>query len=428
MDDISAALPPDILDVVSDPRFHDVAAPVAEWIKQAVRAQSSSIELLRLQAELARQLISTQDQRRELEARIQGAAPDEPRTSIRRAIAQTKRLNRIVRDIANGMAWRALSFDRPRIRQLSMKPQTGALQIASLEHEFELATRHALSSGGLVIVNDLTDFLRFGDFTSVLDGNVEIVEVKSGKASAKDARARRQRARLDAKLRVLQDGQGHTADGSLARMVSAGQADTHWDVIATLLRTSTVSGSAYAQISDCLAVEVFRPLSIVESGRRLLPHNPFQGSRGLYVYDSYRYFQRLASNVAPVSIYPVDVNDRAAILTGSALVVSYFDLDRLVDALSAHGLNVTLPSDDALKVHDRLLPGQVAAHELDTPIVISRPGSPAVLSMPFTPLARIYAEFLSTESFASQIVELIDTAEVESFIFPRFVNENELWN
>lgn len=417
--------------LIADPNFQQLEGPVTTWIEESRSHRRNAAELLRIQSELITQILYFQDERRkyELDER-QADNPSSIAVELKESIAYARRGVQIVRDIADGIAWRTLQYDRPAIRELARKPQTGAL-LPGVDTALAAAISHSKRTGDIVFINDLTNFVRFGDFTAVGGGGITITEVKSGRGSARSGKAKRQRKALDEKLDFLNTGTGVWADGSQARLIHCvTRARSHVPEVADLLRQSLETGCAYTRISDALAVEVVRPPVLVRLGHTEPAfHNPFKQSPRPYVYHTLKRFELWSANIAPVSIFPFDAQDCAAILTGAVWILSYCNLGNVIRCLRRRGLKASLPSSESLKSTVGLRPGEYIYHEFDAPLTVARPGG-MVLGMSLASLARMFCEFLDEESFADQMEEAVDYIQQDPALLAGigFANEADLWD
>ena len=418
--------------VIADPAFQKLAGPVADWIEGSRNHRHDPVQLLDLQRELAAQILYFQEQRREFEADERLDDEHSPmKIELEKGVAHAKRGIRIVKDIADGIAWRALSYDRLAIRQMANKPHTGALVLDSLQPELAAAIAHAERTGHVVVVNDLTNFLRFGDFTAVGDGRVTVAEIKQGRGSARSGKARKQRKKLEKTLGFLNAGVGVAPDGSPAVLLpTAARARSHMREVQQLFRESAERGCAYARLTDSLAVEVIRPeLIIDQDATRIVFHNPFSQSPRCLVHHTYELFDAWSPNVAPFSIFPLAASDCAAILTGSAGVFAYLNLDNVIRCFRRRGLVAHLPSVQQIESLAHLRPGEYVHHEFDAPITVGkRGGTPFEMSLASLP--RVFGEFLDEESLADQLEEVLNFPADEELLLVGvgFANEADLWD
>lgn len=403
---------------------------LSSFMEGSLRLRHDPAGLLDLQAEMANALLSLQENQRKLEA--EKDTEDEDR-ELEHKVGICKRLQLIIRHIADGIAWRSLNYDRMSIQQLVLKPQTGHIQRETAIQEFTEAGRHLLKTGELIIMNDLTNFLRYGDFTSVGPRGITIHEVKAGVGAAKSGHSQRQKRKLAQVMEFLAAGERRTSEG-LQRLVRyKSEPRAHLNDLRDLVATARNKGSAHARLSDCLAADVILIEEMAErlnAGKKSPIHNPFEQSRDSTVFHSLQWFSRFARNLAPYSLFPLPVEDRMDIMTGAVWVVTYFNWGNLLRCLRRRDLLAKLPDRSETARNADFLPGQVAKHELDSPLVVARRRNGPTQLISLAALARVFVEFLDEESFADTVEEKLDSAapQEEVLMFNAFESEHELWD
>ena len=94
--------------------------------------------------------------------------------------------------IGDSVAWRTLGYDRFVTELLITHNQTGGLNALSGPTELQVARRIVEDEGSFVILNDLTNCLRFGDITVVSKNGIRLEEVKQSQVeSGKKAKGSR---------------------------------------------------------------------------------------------------------------------------------------------------------------------------------------------------------------------------------------------
>ncbi len=111
-------------------------------------------------------------------------------------LATTKRLIVILQQIMDALAWRVLEYDRAKILLMSDHHNTGHLDETILDDLIK-AKRIVDNNNAIVLVNDLTNILRYGDLTIIQSGTIDIRENKSGNASGRNPRVRDQQRNLN---------------------------------------------------------------------------------------------------------------------------------------------------------------------------------------------------------------------------------------
>jgi hypothetical protein len=351
---------------------------------------------------------------------------------IQKAIAVSRRLAHIIRQIADGIAWRTLRYDRALIYQLAMKPQTGHLDLETTAQEFSAASERLRRSGNLVVMNELTNGLRHGDYTFVdSDAFVGIVEVKAGRGSKQSGRATRQRRKLKQVVEFVTKGTGLTLAGPSARFFHRRELKSHLCEISDVIQQAKVDGSAHARLSDCLAVEAWYMQKLVDEKRKPRRQDPFAQSRQASSYSNLDFFARFARNLAPYSVFPFSDEDCTDLMTGAIWLITHFSHGNLVRCLRRRGLSVEVPTKEQMQTYASLDLADKRLHEDDVAIRLSRPRDPRVLILRQALLGRHLYEFLDEESFADAAEELLDQTSIEDIglaFFPSYANEQELWD
>jgi hypothetical protein len=319
------------------------------------------------------------------------------------------------------------------IHELASKPQTGHIELDAADQEIRAAAKHVEETGDLVVLNDLTNCLRYGDFTSVGQNGIGIHEVKASARAARSGQATRQKKKIQEAVEFISRRERRTGRGleKLARLRAKPR--THLDGLRNLICGARRRGSAHERLSDCLAVEAFdlRQTAQAFADGKAPPdkafHNPFAQSKDAGTFHSLQHFDKFSPNAAPYSVFPLPNEDCVGIMTGSLWLWTYFNRGNLVRCLRRRGLHVRVPTDEELKVAPRFKPGELAAHELDNPIVIA--GRSHVLLLSPARLGRIIYEFLDEESFADAMEEQLETASSEEeLVYAAFEDEASLWD
>ena len=420
--------PSKINKVIAAPQFREHQSALVSFMARSREQRADAEGLLQLQAEMANQLISLQDSLREFRRRIDAGDPD---PDVRRGADVCAGLAHVIKQIADGVAWRSLGYDRGSIRELAAAHQTGHMDTQTAISEMTAAAIHVVESGDLVILNDLTNFLRYGDLTIVSPDSVSIREVKAGKASARSRRARRQKARIEEVAQFIRTGERSIGQGKQRLLYLATPPAAHVRSLTPLIAEARAKGSAHARLSDALAVEVFSMELMAERGPpdAKTIHNPFSRSRHSIVVHNLEWFGRFAPNLAPYSVFPLRDADCVALMTGELWLSVYFNIGNFVRCLRRRGLDVRLPDErEVAGAPQNLRPGEISEHELDYPIEVTDRRKIILLS--FAQLGRMEVELLDEECFANAVVELLATtpADEESLYTWSFKGEQALWD
>jgi hypothetical protein len=161
-----------------------------------------------------------------------------------------------IRAIGDGIAWRALGYDRAVTRLLGERATKQHITSGGTVEELRVWSNHFDSGADIAILNALTNCLAIGDVTVVRsDGSVELVEVKSSKT--KSSRKIRQKHAMDEVVTLLDTGEGQNEERNIRIEVLPTRPETYLDRVDELLEFAGKRGCAARKISDYLYVEAF---------------------------------------------------------------------------------------------------------------------------------------------------------------------------
>lgn len=432
--------------VFLDPRYRRCWPELSSFMGRSRESRNRPGELLDLQAEMLGALKGAQESKRRLERDLAELAVDGTGDveELEVGVAVARRLARVVKQIADGIAWRALGYDRAVIRQLAGKPQTGDIHSDAAVRELNAAAAHVERTGEVVVVNDLTNFLRYGDYTCVGGGFVTLVECKGGKGARRSGRAKRQRRQLGRVLEFVNAGVRRGADGVEMLVTQRVPARTHLGAVADLIREAKQKGASHAQLSECLAADAYYVDVVLETTERErmgeLFHNPFRETREAVSHDSLDFFNEFCPNIAPYSVYPFTDEECTDVMTGAVRLVSYFSYRNLAGCLRRRGLVVVLPGEAEVRDYLSLPIGERRREQRGVAMRVGRPGVPWELLIGGDITARMFGEFLDEESFADGVEDILSRVDVLDWddwvardegslkLCAGFVNEAELWD
>ena len=161
-----------------------------------------------------------------------------------------------IRSIGDGIAWRALDYDRAVTRLMAEHATKQQVMSEGLTRELLEWSIHFDNGSGIAILNSLTNCLAVGDVTVVKDdGSAEIVEVKS--SSAKSRRKVRQKQKMREIVTLLSSGAGDAGYKDVSIEILPIEPESGLSRIGALLSEAEVRGWASDKISNCLYVECF---------------------------------------------------------------------------------------------------------------------------------------------------------------------------
>lgn len=271
----------------------------------------------------------------------------------------TRALRHATRTIADGVAWKALRYDRMAIAVLGQGRRVGRLALG-IGFDTEAAMLKAYwDLGVLALHNDLTNTLRHGDLTLVRwpsGGELEadVKEVKAGRVDPDSAQMRR----IGDVIAFLQKGEHPTlADGRPLRVLRLPQRyRTHQANLASVIHRARRVGFAWESPSPCLAImavdfgraggqirrvvgrghaEMERRLGWWRAGSL----EPFVWTSSLQRMDDRR---NTIASIAPVTIFRMPPEDVVDVLLGFVDYVVYLNDSVLGRIFARHGIKVKI--------------------------------------------------------------------------------------
>lgn len=172
--------------------------------------------------------------------------------------AVADRLILLLKNIFDAEAWRVLGYDRLILQQMSEHHTTGYLD-NTISDDVTHAKLITDRGGALVLINDLTHVLRYGDLLISKDGRYNIVENKYGRATRRNQRAKRQREQLSELKRFLNMGVRLTKEGRDYLFKAQLTPKSYHAVVADCIDQAKRLPHGYQQcvLGESLALEVF---------------------------------------------------------------------------------------------------------------------------------------------------------------------------
>jgi hypothetical protein len=269
-------------------------------------------------------------------------------------------LRHAIRTIADGVAWKALRYDRLAIAVLGQGRRVGKLATGrGLDKELnriEVYWQHGI----LALHNDLTNVLRHGDLTIVRwpadnELQADVIEVKAGRANPQSAQMRR----IADVLAFLQTGSHPTlAQGQPLRALRMpDRYRTHQASLAAVIQRARRHAFAWEAPAACLAIMAVdfdrtrghEIAKIVEPRHAKMEKHLGWWKPGLaqpFVWSSalQRMTDRHSSvpSIAPVTIFRMPAKDVVDVLLGYVDYVVYLN-DRVLEQIFArHGIQVRI--------------------------------------------------------------------------------------
>lgn len=335
--------------------------------------------------------------------------------SVELKIFELKQINRVLKEVADGIAWRYFNFNRAILYILADKepieyvtPDEGLISsVYKFADIFWDKEKFA-------ILSDITNFIRVGDLTVInKDGGIEFVEVKSGKkkgARKLNSRVRRQKKHMEELVEAFNTGSGEIDDKKFKILDSKEKQVNHLHTLKELIQKAKMKGYSAELIGNYLIVNVVDLGNKFNSPDKLSKYfeSKHKSIRENWKRDNDFYlpfwFSRkliFSRNYAPFSIYPFDAEICADILMGKLQITAVLNLTEIKRIFEKSGWKVVE------SVHD-WLDKEISDTEPDPnklfSFKVNKGGFSSVIPPAMT--GRIVFEMLSPKSILSQLEKM----------------------
>lgn len=366
-----------------------------------------------------------------------------------------EQLLRISKVIMDGVAWRNLRYNRMLLETSARGTGTGAIDVnkRDFQSEFTWAFRISKQSGRVVIINDLTNFLRIGDLTEIEKGVALVHEIKkNGKRviniftlqqkKAKDLLSKQNKRLVEFQKVALTETV--MIDGSIIRKVPIYvNVKSHIDKVKILISKTKTTTYEEIQIEPYQKISLINFRQVKEApkdkkkepvrGQLVIVHSNWDS----FYYDELGNFMRL---MLPYSIFPFKNRDCMNLMSGHYLLKSELDMSELKRCFRKKGWNIIDPDlkelDKFLEKIAQLEKSAFTAENLyssmiDAPPFFTISKGPFHFPIDSTLLVRSAYEFFSFETLneiAEEAFKRASRVQKDEIYFPILVGEHKLWN
>lgn len=263
-------------------------------------------------------------------------------------IVYNQRLRRIFKDIADGVAWRLLGYNRPLMRLLSQNKSPGFIKFDDSKED-DVAIK-LITTDKHVLIHDITNILRVGDLTLIDNGYPTVLEVKHSGDKVWTAEQYRN---------ILNNGKDLTNQAKkiieLDYAIQSGTISignnkatlasidvpiyTYHDKLKSIIDECLIKGISSAFFDKLIFIRAYKIDSIMES-----INLPFDRSKYYFRFSSldtlYMANGEVYRNKIPYSSYPFDDEIIMKILSGEIIVESYINLHELFKTFKRSGWTV----------------------------------------------------------------------------------------
>lgn len=418
----------EIHEIVSNSGITSISPFLLEILKKSRERKISAMGLLELQLKIAEKMIFCEKQ-----INIFKKISDrENRNDAWRSREIYKAHRKMLKEVMDGVAFRLLNFERPVLRQLVEHNGSGHLSEGFAE-EINKAEYIVSETGYYVILNDLTNFLRYGDLTIISPEGRIIDEVKTtGKARGSQKKA------LAELINMLNNNE-FKSGSQIAKYIRVPGKPTSF--INKIERIITISkqnneGIYSERISPYLWVSstsIQNMMRYFKKAGKLPKHSimPFPKSNIYSFSDSLMFFNQFAPNLMPYSVFPFSEEIICEIMTGQIQLKVVVGEKELIKSFKGKGWELTLlPREVKRAVYDvdDINKIKEAVNNPKFHNILKKDGFKYTL--PHEILLRIENEFRSVKSFIDESEEMMKVAHLHrtpELVATNFTEESAIW-
>jgi len=415
----------------------------------AMRRRNNAYPLFKLQMALLIDLMTAEKAVADCKKKIEELKTASADTADIEAVSAEQQrytlLRRSLRDIGDGIAWRLLEYDRAALVSLASHPRKPHINVEGLPAELNaFAEMWNSYPGSLLVLNDLTHFLKKADVTVRRDADhFEFVEVKSSRT--KSGTMSRQKADLAETLAFLneQEGERH---GETVRIRSLPvRPKGYFNTVVSTIREAEKEGTAWTKIGQHLTVEfidwsvvlhggVEEPdLRKVEESAAVAEKWGQAGDVVIPYMGAERYL--VVRHVAPYSIFPFSALQRVKLMTNTLMTMSRLNVSAVTRYIASQGWTVIHPPEFYVEEARKVLnapAGDTAETAFDklpaTPLATFKKGA-LTIDLPATWGVRLAQEYLAPRTVLDVFESLLRAGpSKETATLINFDGESDQWD
>lgn len=420
-------IPEEINEIISSSGFTSIQSFLESVLKKSRNKKLTSLDLLKLQGKIAEKIIFCEKQI----AIFKQTANREKRNEEWRSREIYKSHRKILKEVMDGVAFRLLNFERPVLRQLAQHNQTGHLTEGFIE-ELRKAEYIVNKTGFYVILNDLTNFLRYGDLTIISpEGNI-IDEVKTtGSAKGNQKKA------LDELLEMLNKKVFKAGNQTAEYVKITGKPANFLSQVEVIISKSrqSMEGVYADKVSPYLWVSsIFIP-KITDFYKTTgkfpkLPPMPFFREDTSPSINSLMFFDEFSPNLLPFSVFPFPEKIISEIMIGQIQLKVVVNEKELLKSFKGKGWDLIMPSREAIvAIYDTDDIEKIKEAVLDPTFYATLKKGEFNYRLPREVLLRIQNEFRSVKAIVDESEGIMksSTDRKTRMITTNFSEECSIW-
>ena len=369
-----------------------------------------------------------------------------------------KNIRRVLRSLADGIAWRNLKFDRSIIRLMAENKSPGHIDInqKGFQGTLSLASLIVMKMKSVVIVNDLTNFIRIGDLVEIGKEGIFVHEIKKrGRKvvnifslikdfkkkwgiSSQSYRLLKVQTAVTHKKIVLKNGKAVSI--SLLKLPFK----NHLKEVLKIIKLAKKKGFYFKKINDYLSVscsyilkvielanlenrDIWKDWEIDEGWNESDEIVPFQNFDFYYKSDDY-----FVPNMTPYTVFPFPAKICIELLNGNLQLVAKLNISEIYKLLKKNGwtvipINLENIAEKIMEFKSRP-PNMQNSYDFDETVCILKRGV-FNLAVPSIWIFRIAMDFMSVETLIEELEEIYSKAipfknEWSSF---NILGEQKIW-
>lgn len=333
--------------IYSSSAYNSIYDDFIKLLRKSRNTKITNKELFKLEMDIANRIIKIEKNISYFKNKIDRVSQNKEWFS--REVYKAQRL--AYKQIMDGIAWRYLNFDRASLRQVAEHNQTGYLTSGFI-NEASKAEYITNNSDAFVILNDLTNFLRYGDLTIVSPDKIFIDEAKTkGKSKGE------QKKHLDELLNKLNQKKFSIGNSTADFLLVPNYPHNFLsEVNKVLIEAKNDLGTASSRLSPYLWVSCIYTEKIIKeykdftNSKPYLPKCPFEveTESGFIPLSNLFMFSEFSPNLAPYTIFPFDEELIADLVFGKCILTSHISQKKLKSSIEGKGWKVEFPTRDKL--------------------------------------------------------------------------------
>jgi len=374
-----------------------------------------------------------------------------------------KQLARIIKVIADGIAWRVLGFDRPFLRIMSEEiryPSSVQLSTHDFKNTQIEAFKLVLRNDSKVLLNDITNYLRFGDLLEIKGNETIIHELKkSGKKVINLNKIYEQiksnpKAKISKQIRKLVAAQIArnkrviiTNKSSIKILDLDIEFTNNLKDIEDLINVSKKNLYSSREFGNYLRVSCFNILKLAKNVKKWKKYidvdikgaNKFKKDEIVLPISNFNTYYdekgNFARNSTPYSIYPFKIDDCMSLLDGEYYLLSlinYSEIKRLFNKkgweIVSRDKNFEQVAKENKKIIPNLFDGEIFQKRIDE-IYFRLKRNNFFIDVPLTYIIRIGTDFLKPEVLLNAYETIYKQSKpgVESLFVFYILGEKKVW-